>query len=292
MAPTRIAVLEADSPQPKAAERYGHYTGLFTSLLSAAVAPSPVTDHFVITRHHVVNDTAAYPALDDVDAILITGSKHSAYMDDEWIVALTEFTRRAIEGGRVRVIGVCFGHQIVGRALGVEVGVSDVGWEVAVTDVELSEEGKKLFGLQKMVSSAVPVPYSLPVRSFALPGQTWKKGRKSSVTRHSQRESSQKLTTVQRIQQMHRDEVKALPPSSQRLASTPSCPVQAMYSPGRYITVQGHPEFTADIVREVCGVRHDTGLFSDGMYQDAVERAGREHDGVAIAKVFVKFLGE
>lgn len=151
MPPIRLAILEADSPPPKAAARYSHYTGLFTSLLATAVAPSPVTDHFTITRHHVVNDTSAYPDLDDVDAILITGSKHSAYMDDEWIVALTEFTRRALEGGRVKVVGVCFGHQIVGRAEGVEVGVSQAGWELAVTDIDLSDEGKKLFGLEKMV---------------------------------------------------------------------------------------------------------------------------------------------
>ena len=158
MAPIRLAILEADSPQPKATERYGNYTGLFTSLLAAAVSPTPVTDHFTITRHHVVQDTAAYPSLDDVDAVLITGSKHSAYMDDEWIVALTEFTRRAIENG-VRVVGVCFGHQIVGRAMGVEVGVSGIGWEVAVTHVELSEEGKKLFGLETMVwAPLIPVP--------------------------------------------------------------------------------------------------------------------------------------
>src|SRR5690606_5048905 len=95
------------------------------------------------------------------------------------------------------------------------------------------------------------------------------------------------LTTEQRIQQMHRDEVKSLPPSSRRLASPPSCPVQAMHLPGRYITVQGHPEFTADIVREVCEVRHNTGLFSDDMYEDAVERAGWGHDGVEIARAFV-----
>lgn len=89
---------------------------------------------------------------------------------------------------------------------------------------------------------------------------------------------------------MHRDEVKSLPPASANLAFTPSCSVQAMHSPGRYITVQGHPEFTGDIVREVCDVRHGTGVFSDEIYGDAVERAGREHDGVAIARVFVRFL--
>ena len=91
---------------------------------------------------------------------------------------------------------------------------------------------------------------------------------------------------------MHRDEVKSLPPSSQNLASTPACPIQAMYSPGRYITVQGHPEFTNDILQEFCTARHKTGMFSDAMYEDAAERASREHDGVAIARVFVRFMEE
>jgi len=152
MAPIRLAILEADMPQPQTAARYSHYTGLFTSLLTSATSPTPVAARFTITRHHIVNDASAYPSLSDIDAILITGSKHSAYLDDEWIRDLVDYTRKALETNRVRVVGVCFGHQILGRALGVGVGQSEKGWEVAVTDVELSEEGKKLFGLGKMVS--------------------------------------------------------------------------------------------------------------------------------------------
>lgn len=169
MAPIRLAILEADTPQPKTAARYSHYTGLFTSLLSTAVSPTPVAERFAITRHHVVDDTSAYPRLEDVDAVLVTGSKHSAYMDDEWIVALVEFVRRAIEGGRVRVVGVCFGHQVVGRAMGVEVGVSELGWEVAVTEVELSDEGKKVFGLEKMVRLPPSPPPHLDIPPFYPP---------------------------------------------------------------------------------------------------------------------------
>lgn len=91
---------------------------------------------------------------------------------------------------------------------------------------------------------------------------------------------------------MHRDEVKAFPPDAIQLASTAFCPVQAMCVPKRYISVQGHPEFNEEIVREICERRHDAGAFSDELYGDAMKRVGNEHDGVAIAKAFVRFLEE
>lgn len=52
----------------------------------------------------------------------------------------------------MRIIGVCFGHQIVGRALGVKVGRNDEGWEISVCDMELTENGKELFQRDKLVS--------------------------------------------------------------------------------------------------------------------------------------------
>lgn len=68
-----------------------------------------------------------------------------------WINRLVEFTQQVLAQNRVRIVGVCFGHQIVGRALGVKVGRSDQGWEVAVCDMDLTEEGKEVFGLEKLV---------------------------------------------------------------------------------------------------------------------------------------------
>jgi GMP synthase-like glutamine amidotransferase len=63
-----------------------------------------------------------------------------------------------------------------------------------------------------------------------------------------------------------------------------------MFLPGRYITVQGHPEFTKDIVSEIVEFRHDSKVFDDDLYKDALERLGREHDGVDVARAFVKFM--
>lgn len=42
---------------------------------------------------------------------------------------------------------MCYGHQIVGRALGAKVAKSEGGaWEVSVCQVKLTGKGKELFG--------------------------------------------------------------------------------------------------------------------------------------------------
>ncbi|ROT42233.1 glutamine amidotransferase class-I [Sodiomyces alkalinus F11] len=249
--PTRLAILETDTPLPNTKEQYNGYSGVFTSLLLRAAESQdvPLSSLLTVTAHHVVPDSdivpVSYPSPDDIDAILITGSKHNAFDDEPWISDLVNYTRSCIQGGRIRVIGVCFGHQIVGRTLGVPVQRSDKGWEVAVVEVDLTETGKSLFGLKKL-----------------------------------------------RIHQMHRDVVTANPPDSLPLAHTELCPVQGFYSPRRYITVQGHPEFTGAIVTEIVRTRNRQGIFTDDFSGEALSRANLDHDGVAVARGFLRFLRE
>ncbi|KAK4213810.1 class I glutamine amidotransferase-like protein [Rhypophila decipiens] len=176
MAPIRLAILETDTPLPqvdKAFNSTGYY-GVFKSMFERAFADSPtrLSSILSLSRHTVVfSDISSYPSLDEVDAILITGSKHNAFDNDPWILTLVEYTRKALEQDRkVKVIGVCFGHQIVGRALGVHVDRSDNGWEISVTEMRLCEKGKELFGkdtlkLQQMHRDQV---FSLPATALPL----------------------------------------------------------------------------------------------------------------------------
>lgn len=153
--PIRLAILEADTLSPAINAQFAQpgYFGVFTSLFERATSPTPLDSILHLTKHTVVyNDITAYPPLDTVDAILITGSHHSAYENDPWITTLVEYTRQALESPRpIRVVGVCFGHQIVGRALGVP--VERGSWEVSVTELRLSEKGKELFGKESLVCS-------------------------------------------------------------------------------------------------------------------------------------------
>jgi hypothetical protein len=52
---------------------------------------------------------------------------------------------------QVRLIGICFGHQIIASALGGECVPNDGTWEIGVTDVILTPTGKQVFGEDKIV---------------------------------------------------------------------------------------------------------------------------------------------
>ncbi|KAI1367633.1 putative class I glutamine amidotransferase [Xylaria arbuscula] len=248
-APIRLAILEADTPAPGIKSKYQSYGGVFTYLFKRACAslPNPVSleSRLTLSAHDIVNDLTAYPDPETIDAILITGSKYNAFDSDEWIARLVQYTKRCLEGGRIRVIGICFGHQIIGRALDAELGRNTRGWEVSVVEHELTDEGKKVFGLEKMS-----------------------------------------------IHQMHRDAVLSFPPGVIQLARTEVCANQAMYIPGRMISVQGHPEFTEDMVREILEMRKYGGIVTDGTYQDGMDRVANKQDGVEVAQAFLRFLHE
>jgi GMP synthase-like glutamine amidotransferase len=157
--PLRIAILECDTPLPGTVKNYGSYGGVFTALLRSAASslspPLPESD-LVLSAYDVVKQIYP-PSLDDIDGILITGSRHNSFESDPWILKLVEYVKQILAQDRIRIVGVCFGHQVVGRALGAPVGRSSEGWELSVTDLSLTEAGKKIFGQDKLVRILNPL---------------------------------------------------------------------------------------------------------------------------------------
>jgi GMP synthase-like glutamine amidotransferase len=60
---------------------------------------------------------------------LVTGSKHGAYEQHDWIPPLEDLIRD-IYAADLPMIGVCFGHQVIAQALGGKVEKSSKGWGV------------------------------------------------------------------------------------------------------------------------------------------------------------------
>ena len=92
-----------------------------------------------------------YPVLDSVlpdsptecDLWVITGSKSGAYEDHDWIRHLEDFIRASRDAGS-KMIGICFGHQIIAQALGGTVEKSGKGWGLGVHEYAIADWPREL----------------------------------------------------------------------------------------------------------------------------------------------------
>lgn len=56
--------------------------------------------------------------------------------------------------------------------------------------------------------------------------------------------------------------------------------------------MQGHPEFTEEIMRELLDQAYASGLFDKDIFEDSIKRVDKYQDGVVVAQAFLRFLLE
>jgi GMP synthase-like glutamine amidotransferase len=110
----KLAILETGVPPDPLAEEFGSYPHMFADLLGPG---------FEIETFDVQNGDLPQPAAHH--AYLVTGSPAGVYEPLPWIAPLMQFIRNA---GDSKMVGVCFGHQVMAQALGGEVIKSPKGW--------------------------------------------------------------------------------------------------------------------------------------------------------------------
>jgi GMP synthase-like glutamine amidotransferase len=127
----KIGILKTDAVREEWVADYGEYPDMFVELLGSRDPSLEFTTYDV--RH------GEYPAdIDDEDAYLITGSRHSVYDELPWIPPLLDFVRE-LDRRQKKLVGICFGHQLVAEALGGRVRKAQQGWGVGLHRHRFSE---------------------------------------------------------------------------------------------------------------------------------------------------------
>ncbi len=155
--------------------------------------------------------------------LLITGSSASAYDVDPWINFLKDVVVQCYEA-RIRVIGICFGHQLVAQALGGRVVKNTRGHEGGVARWTLTLPA--LSYLKSLVPAA------------------------SRATRGAAGSAAEQLSLFC----WHGDCVEALPrPQNGFLhgGGNSNTEEQFFFEQGRVLCFQSHPEFSTDMVAAI-----------------------------------------
>jgi GMP synthase-like glutamine amidotransferase len=119
----KIAVLETGVPPAPLEQQYGSYPDMFADLLGAGYELETFD-----AEHGELPEPAAH------GAYLVTGSPAGVYEPLPWIAPLMEFIRSA---KNAKMIGVCFGHQVMAQALGGQVIKSPKGWAAGLNRYEV-----------------------------------------------------------------------------------------------------------------------------------------------------------
>ena len=128
----RIGLLLCDDVDPDARDEYGTYTGMFREGLDAGESSIVLTPFRAFEGEPL-------PEPGDFDGYVISGSRYSVYEDKQWIRDLMAFVRRCWEQ-EIKVVGICFGHQLIAHALGGRTEKAEVGWGFGIHTARITEK--------------------------------------------------------------------------------------------------------------------------------------------------------
>ncbi|KAL5547603.1 hypothetical protein UlMin_002834 [Ulmus minor] len=155
-----------------------------------------------------------FPDMNDLinfDGFVVSGSPYDAYADDCWIIKLC-FLLQTLDAMGKKILGICFGHQVLCRALGGKVGKAYSGWDLGIRKVNLVKD--------------------LPLCGNFL-------------------DELDGIPACVSIIECHQDEVWEVPFGANVIAYSEKTGVEMFTIEDHILGIQGHPEYTKDILNDI-----------------------------------------
>nr|XP_009759905.1 PREDICTED: putative glutamine amidotransferase YLR126C [Nicotiana sylvestris] len=159
----------------------------------------------------VDNEFPDMAELHNYEGFVVSGSPYDAYGNDNWILKLC-LLLQTLYFMQKKVLGICFGHQVLCRALGGDVRKADSGWDIGIREVSILKE---------------------------------------SLTYNTFLDDLNETPSTLSIIECHQDEVWEVPKEAKVMACSDKTRVE-MFTIGDHILgIQGHPEYTKDILNNL-----------------------------------------
>ena len=126
----KLGLLLADTLDPALRDQFCGFKEIFESYFSTYVCGSLTYQSYGVSKGEFPGSAK------ECDAYVITGSKFGVYDRESWINQLLELVRNIFMCNG-KIIGICFGHQVIAQALGGEVKKSELGWTVGRQEYEI-----------------------------------------------------------------------------------------------------------------------------------------------------------
>ncbi len=238
----KIGIIITGWVEPELARDFGEYADMIKSTLAPA-------GHFEFECYQAINQQLP-PTLDACQGYIITGSVQDAFSDQAWIHTLMAWIVDC-EQAKVPLVGLCFGHQIICRALGGHVERSQRGWGLGVSQ-------------NRYLASAQATT------SYALPAQ----GINDNNTLN--------------ILSCHQDQVTEIPQGFEVLATSDFCPYYLLGKDQHVLTIQGHPEFSLDFMAQVLELKKPH--LNEAVYRNAKHSLTARVDSTTMMENIARFF--
>ena len=223
----RLVVVQTGTAAPEIVRQHGDYPDWFNRALGAELP---------VIRVHA-GEALELPA--GTQGVIVSGSPLSLTQPEPWMDEVSEELLRIGERG-TPVLGVCFGHQLLGRAAGAKVVQNPKGREIGTVRVQLTPDGRK----DPLFRSWMPEDGIIDVQAT------------------------------------HSDAVESVPRDATLLASNERCATQALRLSDSVVSVQFHPELDPDTLRDLiasrAGVLRSEGFDPDSLARDVRETASAQ----------------
>ncbi len=125
----RVGILQCDDVTHVLQAQHGNYPMMFTRLFE------DFGPELTFSVYRVID--GIYPkAVDECDAYITTGSRYGVNDDEAWVHQFKDYIAK-LYVSKKKLIGICFGHQMMVKALGGKVIKSPKGWGVGVATSQI-----------------------------------------------------------------------------------------------------------------------------------------------------------